>query len=51
LWEKREKIKGFNGITVIYLQTAKDWGIDIANDFFLYDTQARRFLDGLEESP
>lgn len=49
LWEKREKIEGFDGISVVNLEYYNEWGIDISGNFFTLKETVRRFLDGLDK--
>ena len=46
IWEKREKIKDFDGVSVVRLGSG--YAIDISGNFFSLKQQVRRFLDGLE---
>jgi len=51
IWEKREKIKDFDGVSVVQLESRlgqDDWGIDVGTKYFYAIFQVRRFLDGLE---
>jgi len=47
IWEKRGKVKGFDGICIMETDSG-NWIIDIKTSYFSLTTQVRRFLDGLE---
>lgn len=48
LCKARKKIKDFNGISIMYLDTRDEWLVDISNHYFIYPDQVDQFLKELK---